>query len=897
MCFGTRCEVRAAIALSAKSYDTPSIVMSIVGSDIDGNGEHEIITGSVDGTVRVLSLKGLKGRTLWESPVNGIPSFLCVGDKDEKGRRKISSIIQDVEGCLIVFDHTGKVLMTYRSEVTFLSLGMGDVDGDGAEEVVAGDVLGYVHFLERDGKLRWKKHIANSAISCLDIGDINNDRKSEILLGTHEDGIFALNDSGNVLWHISKRLRETGRRPAAKLSWIRSIIVDDINSDGKPEVISSSRPNGMISVFDGRGKRIWKKRFKGIINNFSTSLISVGDLTGNGKKEIVALLHGVILNGQKGRSPIYILDHAGRIVSDYKPDGNYYSLFLDDVDKDKKGELLIGSQTRSRRFYILDGYESNVPRLEGLAGNLTDNINGIVEKVRMTSGQKVLDQTSSKIRVLYSCRASSPDLEAIYKFLSELGSKDLSFVPLIEGIHERDPGRPGNRSGRGRQMSQDEILAIVRHCESRKIPFFLLAGAHCKTHIGLDTAEKILKIAPSSCRGFIFHEDSYSSSDWDYFIGNIEKVLQLCKKYGRKKLILNEHQDFWYRVPMMRNVGPKFFNSDFGDILIPMYKSNRYVMPELNLGSIFGLWKTGKVREWGFSTQDDAWKWESVFMVVPDDVILRMEVMAASLGATYFRIERGKEFLDVKGGKIALSNGARRHRDLFHSLIRKNIIRPVEDSSQVIGSPVALKHNSGNAWTGPKGPKGYWEHYYRLALTNKIFGHQLGLQSVGDEFLSRYAYGVKYYAEAIFPKTRYGFVQIVPDWIGEASFEGVRKVWKTDGNHIYDGGKRLDHLTAKRKILESLQGLEKTMPFRADGVFLSVQKFSDDYLVYLLDPGCLDVWGVDTVLTAGDSIKDFTISDAISNETLPVKERGVRVHVPAGGFRILKVATGKKAPV
>lgn len=890
---GTGLDVQAAIALSAKSYDTPSVVMSITGGDIDGNGEHEIITGSVDGTVRVFSRKG---RILWKAEVGGIPSFLCIGDRDGKGKKKVGVIVQDVEGRLRVFDHTGKVLMTYRSEATLLSLGMGDIDGDGTEEIVAGDVLGYVHFLESDGKLQWKKPVANSAISSLDTGDIRKDGKSEILVGTHENGLLALTNSGSVLWHVSKKLRETRRRPAARFSWIRSIIVDDINLDGKLEIITSSRPNGMISVFDEGGKRIWKKRFKGVINNFSPSLISVGDLTGDGKKEIVALLHGVILNGQKGTSPIYILDHEGKMVFDYKPAGNYYSLFLDDVDKDKKSEILMSSHTRSRQFHVLDGRESKAPKLEGLAGNLTDDINGIVAKLRMTSGQKVLSQTSSKIHVLYSCRASNPHIDAIHKFLSGLGSDNLAFELLLEGVHEtRRSARRGRRPGRGQQMSQHEILAIIRHCESSKIPFFLLAGAHCKMHIGLDTAEKILKMAPRSCRGFIFHEDSYSSGNWDLFIGNIEEVLQLCKKYGGKKLILNEHQDFWYRVPMLRDIGPKLFNADFGDILVPMYKSNRYVMPELNIGSILGMWKTGRVREWGFSTQDDAWKWESIFMVTPGDVILRMELMAASLGATYFRIERNKEFLDVKNGKIALSKGALRHRDLFHNLIRKNIVRPVDKNSQVIVSPVALRHNLENAWTGPKGPKAYWKRYYKAALTNTIFGHRLGLQTVGEDSFSRYVYGIKYYAEAIFPKTRYGFVQIVPDWIGEMSLEGVGRVWKTDGIHIYDGRKSLDPLTAKKKILASLQGLEKTMPFQADGVFLSIQKFSDGYLVYLLDPGCLDVLGLDAVLTAGDSIKDFTISDAISNDTLPVKNRGVRVHIPAGGFRILKVNTGKKS--
>lgn len=884
-------EVYGATGASLKAYDTPSIVMSIVGGDIDANGEHEIITGAVDGAIRVFRLTG---QSLWERSVGGIPSFLCVGDTDQKGRRKIGAIIQDTDGSLCVFDHTGNVIMEYRSNMPFMSLVLGDVDGDGSEEIVAGDVLGNVHFLDSDGKPRWRKRVAGSAISCLEIGNINGDGKLEVLLGTHEDGIFALSDSGNELWHASKKLPETRRNPGAKLSWIRSIVIDDINADGKPEVITGSRPSGMISVFDGGGRRIWEKRFSDVINNFSTSLIAVGDLRGDKKKEIVAMLHGVMIDGQKGRSPIYVLDHEGRTISAHRPDGNFYGFNLDDLDKDKQSEILIGSSTRNRRVYVIDGSEKGLAELEGLTLTSTDEIDSVVEKVQMSSGQKALDQISSKIHVLYSYRASDPHIEEIYKFLSGLGSRKLEFTMLIEGIHEiRKAAGQGRKSRRSRNMSQDDILAIVQRLERNKIPFFLLAGAHCQMHIRLDTAAKVLKTAPKSCQGFIFHEDSYSSKNWDSFVGSIESVLQLCKESGGKKVILNEHLDFWYRVPTMRGVGPKLFNSGFGDILIPMYKSNRYVMPELNIGSILGLWKTGKVQEWGFSAQDDAWKWESIFMVTPDDIILRMEVMAASLGATYFRVERGKEFLDLRNGRVALSKGSGRHRDLFHSLIRKNIVRPVEKSSQVMLGPVALRRDSQTGWVGPKGPKAYWERFYESAAINKTFGYRLGLQRVGEDGLCRYVYGAEYFAETIFPRTKYGFLQIVPDWTQDASLEGARKIWKTDGDYIYDANRRLDGTSAKEKILESLEGLQKTMPFRADGVFLSVQKFSDGYLIYLLDPGCLDVHGVETVLTAGDSIGGFTILDAISSERLEVKKGGVRVRIPAGGFRILKVSMEK----
>ncbi|MHC4474161.1 MAG: FG-GAP repeat domain-containing protein [Planctomycetota bacterium] len=803
--------------------------------------------------------------------------------------------MQDAEGLLCVLDYKGSVVMTYQGDVAFLSLDMGDMDRDGTEEIVVGDVLGWIHVLDSNGKLRWKKDVARSAIGCIAVGDINNDQKSEIVLGTHEDGIMALNRVGNLIWHVSTKLAETRKHRSARFGWIRSILVDDIDMDGRPEIVTASRPNGMISVFDGRGKRVWRKRFKKIVNNFSTSLVRIGNLTGDSKKEMVVMLHGVILRGAKGTSPMCILDPEGNMISKHEYDANFYDFCLEDLDRDGMSEILTSSSTRGRRFYVLDGYEGEGLRSNSLVLPQGDDLNDIIEKTRRSSGQVGPHPQLSQMHVLYSCRGASPHIERIHKFLSGLRAKNLAFELLIEGIHEKPISEQnGGRPGKGRHLSQDDILEMIQRFERRQIPFFLLAGAHCKIRIGLETLEKILRIAPKSCRGFVFHEDSYSSKDWGQFIDNIEKVMLICKKYG-KKLILNEHQDFWYRVPMLTDIAPRFFNETFRDVLIPMYKTNRYVMPELNLGSILGLWKAGKVQQWGFSTQDDAWKWESVFMVPPDDVLLRMEVLAASLGATYFRIERGKEFLDIQGGNISLSRGTKRHRGLFHDLIRKNIIRPVYSSSQVISSPVAFQHAGARGWNGPNGPKAYWHRFYMSGLTNRIFGYQFPLQKVRDEYLPGYVYDLRYYAEAMFPKTKHGFFQIVPYWIKGESLEGIKKVWVTDGKHIFDGKKKLDGSTVEKTVGDSLQRLSETMPFGADGVFLSIQQFSNDYLIYLLDPGCLDVRGVDTVLNVNSSIRNFTISDAISKEPLSVKDRRVALRIPAGGFRILRVVLEKES--
>jgi len=891
---GCFCKAYGTLGLLAKPYATDSPVISIAAADINGNGEDEIITGTVDNSIYVLNLKG---EILWKKNVTGLPLTIAIGDIDNDGKKEIAIAVQDIQGCISVVDCKGNIIWTYKSDFTFLCLDMGDVDADGKDEVVAGDVLGSIHLIDSNGKLQWKKDVAGRFVSCVDIGDINNDQKSEIVIGMHHGGdIVALDGVGNMIWRVSSGLREMRKYPSRRRRWIRSVIVDDINLDGKPDILTSSRPNGMISVFDGRSKPIWQKTFRKIINYVSPSRIGVGNLTGDSRKEIVALLQGIMLKGQKGTSPIYVLDHEGRMISNYEVQANFYNLCVRDVDRDGMSEILTSSSTRGRHFYVLDGHESNRSKLDGVAAAQRDEIDGLIENVRGSKPEKPLGGEVSQIHVLYGCPVGSPHMEEIYRFLSSLGAKNLVFELLIDGLREKTSLANVYRwFRRGRYRSQTEILEMMQFLEGKKIPFFLLVGTHCQLHISLKTLEKILQVAPTACKGFVVHEDGYNNKDWNAFVNNVEKMMMLCKRYGKKKVILNEFVDFWYRVPLFSDVYPRLFRSEFRDILIPMYKSNTPVKPELGIGTILGLWKAGKVKEWGFSTQEDAWHWESIAMIAPDDVLLRMEVMAASLGATYFRIEQNKEFLEIKNGNISLSKGAERHRDLFHHLIRKNIIRPVGSSSQVMLSPVAFKHAPPSDWNRPKGFRQYKRYLYVYGNNNRTFGYQFPLQRVAENYVPGYIYDLRYYAEAIFPKTRYGFFQVVPYWIEKESLKDIRKFWVTDGRFIFEGTRKLDGLEAKKKIIASFRELAEPMPFGADGVFLSVQKFSNDYLIYLLDPGCLDISGVDTVVTVNGSIKNFTILDAISKEKLSVNKRSVALRVPAGGFRILRVVLGNEA--
>jgi hypothetical protein len=179
---------------------------------------------------------------------------------------------------------------------------------------------------------------------------------------------------------------------------------------------------------------------------------------------------------------------------------------------------------------------------------------------------------------------------------------------------------------------------------------------------------------------------------------------------------------------------------------------------------------------------------------------------------------------------------------------------------------------------------------YASAKEGHVFGFQYLFQKTYEDYVSRMVYGLDTYVDAMLPETPYGYVGIVPNWVDEKAISGVQKYLTTDGHGIIRGKRKLDFAQAKREVVDSFEKGARSLPFRAEGVFLSAQKFDKEYVVYLMAPGCLDIADINTELHISESLRNCVVSDAISGNKLTIKNGKVAVRVPAGTFRILRVA-------
>jgi hypothetical protein len=301
-----------------------------------------------------------------------------------------------------------------------------DLGKDGKRELLAQVGTGYgwkprgiYCFNLEDCSLLWKYHTGPSA-GLSDVIDLNNDGSLEIVFGTYPPGngnkeidgtddmhsyLYAISAKGELIWvkqladyftgtnYITTNIKNDGskeilayiaagpeyRTEAGKIvrlnakgefikefdagSQIHSCVAEDLNGDGKKEVIATTRL-GLIFVLDETLQMISKKQvettdFEAIIMGIQ----KITDLNNDGKKEIViSYTERKFISGNNPRSDggpknirhyfnnsLLILDSdlnilARHLVAEKWEQHKGISAIVADFNKDKKPEILLLSE-------------------------------------------------------------------------------------------------------------------------------------------------------------------------------------------------------------------------------------------------------------------------------------------------------------------------------------------------------------------------------------------------------------------------------------------------------------------------------------------------------------------------------------------------------------------------
>ncbi|HET7544768.1 MAG TPA: S8 family serine peptidase [Polyangiaceae bacterium] len=248
----------------------------------------------------------------------------------------------------------------------------GDIDGDGAKEVIVATVEGYIYVWGRNGvsKPGWPRLISyttewgpNAAYLSLSLGDVDRNGVLDLVAtDATQTGVHVFKGNGSYLpgWPVSSW--QGIKTPAT---------VADLNKDGKNEVVIGVDGNpAQLVVLSANGSVLtgWPKTIMTSSNGSTGSYPVVGDLDDDGDLEIAALTCD---GGDDTLSKVVIYHHNGRLLTSWSTAATQNGpLVLADLDGDGSLEVLTsltkmdgtgGLYAWDRKGKLLPGWPQSSP--------------------------------------------------------------------------------------------------------------------------------------------------------------------------------------------------------------------------------------------------------------------------------------------------------------------------------------------------------------------------------------------------------------------------------------------------------------------------------------------------------------------------------------------------------
>jgi hypothetical protein len=286
------------------SFETEARVTALGAADLDGDGLPEIVVGTADNQLYVLENDG---NLAWRCEAGDVISAVALADWDADGRAEV--VMASADGAVSLLDDAGQPAWTFRTAGT-ANLGLVQV-----------------------------------ALPCLAAYDLDQDEEIELLVGSRDGQIYALDGDGSAALSVGRRARWSFQlgRP------ILDIGAADVDGDGQLEVIPSPYRGGDLYLLENDGRLAWQQRTEGEIG-----LVQGGDVDGDGQAEVVLLSASWDLYVLEGDGqPVWHSEAMALSYAHVPPDPG--QMLVRDLDGDGRAEVTVVTVDPPVGVYVFRG--------------------------------------------------------------------------------------------------------------------------------------------------------------------------------------------------------------------------------------------------------------------------------------------------------------------------------------------------------------------------------------------------------------------------------------------------------------------------------------------------------------------------------------------------------------
>ncbi len=247
---GTDGSIRWTKSLGANVYSAAPAL-----ADIDGDNTIEIVIGATNGTV--YALDGTNGNIEWSKNVSGqeIWSSPAIGDIDGIGATiEVVMVLKD-KTVALKGGSNGDILWTQPLAAAEMVPALGDVDGDGAIEVISGSSNNIYALNGATGAIKWTTSVSGAGateyVFIPSIADIDNDDTVEVVVQP-SSYVYAINGTnGNIKWTKNFGILQGGTTTYA------GVALGDIDGDAGLEVIIRDGFSKIYALDENTGNILW----------------------------------------------------------------------------------------------------------------------------------------------------------------------------------------------------------------------------------------------------------------------------------------------------------------------------------------------------------------------------------------------------------------------------------------------------------------------------------------------------------------------------------------------------------------------------------------------------------------------------------------------------------------